>query len=98
VDSWKPQDIIKETNEKQLYMTIRIPEADLFDRILQLFGKRRAMKIPADIYQKFGPYVYSRAVKESFWRTLLRPKGQKPPEGYVYAEDLIESVNRLNIE
>jgi hypothetical protein len=76
-------------------MTIRMPEADLPDKILQLFGKRRAVKIPADIYKKYGPYVSARAVKESFWRALLRPKGQDPPEGYVYVNDLFELPNRL---
>jgi hypothetical protein len=75
-------------------MTIRIPEADLPDKILQLFGKRRAVKIPADIYKKYGSYVSALVVKESFWRALLRPKGKKPPEGYVYAEDFFDLVNR----
>jgi hypothetical protein len=68
-------------------MTIQMPESDLPDKILHLFGKRRAVKIPVDIYKKFGPYVSARAVKESFWRALLRPKGQEPPEGYSYLED-----------
>jgi hypothetical protein len=75
-------------------MTIRMPEVNLPDKILHLFGKRRAVMIPADAYQKFGPYVYAHAVKEGFWRALLRPKGQDPPEGYVYANDLLELTNR----
>jgi hypothetical protein len=75
-------------------MTIKIPKDNLTDKILHLFGKRRAVKIPTDIYHKFGPYVYSRALKESFWRALFRPKGQKPPEGYIYANNLSELINR----
>jgi hypothetical protein len=84
--------------EQWLDMTIRIPEDDSLDKILHLFGKRRAVKIPEDTYQKFGPYVYARGMKENFWRALLRPKGKNPPKGYVYAEDFLEPINRLNIE
>jgi hypothetical protein len=67
-----------------LNMTLKIPKDNLFDKILHYFGKRRAVMIPEDTFRKFGPYVYAHAVKEGFWRALLRPKGQDPPEGYVY--------------
>jgi hypothetical protein len=76
-------------------MTIQVPEPGLSDKILQLFGKRRAVKIPVDIYKKYGPYVYAHAVRESFWRALLRPKGKNLPEGYFYAENFHELTNHL---
>jgi hypothetical protein len=71
-------------------MTTRIPKSDFFDKILHLLGKRRAIKIPSGIYLKYGPYVSVRANKENFWRAFLRPKGQEPPEGYVYPDDFQE--------
>jgi hypothetical protein len=74
-------------------MTIKIPPPSVGDRILAAFGKKRAVKIPADIYDKFGPYVYAGAQKESFWRALLRPRGRKPPDGFFYPEDVLSTDN-----
>jgi hypothetical protein len=68
-------------------MTIKIPEKNLADQILAFFGKKRAVKMPVDAYEKFGPHVYAKAPKESFWRALFRPAGQDPPPGYVYPPD-----------
>jgi hypothetical protein len=55
-------------------MTIRFLEFTVGDKFLTLVGKKRAVWIPADVYKKFGPYVIVMAKKESFWRTLFRPK------------------------
>ena len=38
-------------------MTIRIPKIDMFDRILKLLGKKRAVYIPPNVDKEFGPYV-----------------------------------------
>ena len=65
-------------------MTIHLPEPDFFDRFLKLFGKKRGVKIPTEAYEKFGPYVYAKAQKESFWSALIRPKNGELPEGYIY--------------
>jgi hypothetical protein len=65
-------------------MTITVPKDNFLDKILHLFGKRRAFKMPESVYNKYGPYVYAHAIKESFWRALLRHKGQDPPAGYFY--------------
>jgi len=65
-------------------MTYRIPEATFADKLLALVGKRRAIWIPADVYKRFGPYVYVEARKESFWRALFRRKNQVPPEEWFY--------------
>ena len=67
-------------------MTIKSPQNNFSDRILNAFGKKRAIKIPEGIYEKFGPYAHARAQKESFWRALLRHKGEEPPEGYFYVD------------
>ena len=60
-----------------LDMTIRVPHINLLDRIVAIFGKERGIVIPeraGEIYEKYGPYVYIRAKRESFWKTLLRRK------------------------
>jgi hypothetical protein len=69
-------------------MTIRIPKKSFADKILDALGKKRGVKIPEDVYEKFGPYVYAQARKESFWRALFRSRHAKLPEGYVYIDDL----------
>jgi hypothetical protein len=65
-------------------MTIKLPQKSILDRFLESIGKKRAVKIPENVYEKFGPYVYAKAQKESFWRALLRPKDAELPEGYTY--------------
>ena len=69
-------------------MTIRMPRKSWADRLLDALGKKRAVKIPEGLYEKFGPYVYAQARKESFWRALLRSKQAKLPEGYMYIDDI----------
>ena len=73
-------------------MTIHLPEPDFLDRFLKLLGKKRGVKIPAETYEKFGPYVYAKAQKESFWSALIRPKGKGPPPGYVYLDELYLNI------
>ena len=70
-------------------MTIELPKTTFADRLLALIGKRRAVRMPYKVYEKLGPYVYARAVKESFWRALLRPKNQDPPKGWIYPDEII---------
>lgn len=68
-------------------MTIKLSESSFGDRILNLIGKKRAIRIPLEVYDKFGPYVYAKAQKESFWRALIRPEGKLPPNGWTYPFD-----------
>ena len=68
-------------------MSIRIPTKSLGDRILDSLGKKRAVKIPEGAYEKYGPYVYAKFQKESFWRALIRQKGKNPPIGYTYLDN-----------
>jgi hypothetical protein len=65
-------------------MTYRIQKRTLADKFLALMGKQRAIFIPPDVYKKFGPYVIIQPQRESFWRALIRPKKQDPPEGWFY--------------
>ncbi|MCK9390696.1 MAG: hypothetical protein M0Q01_03910 [Syntrophales bacterium] len=64
-------------------MTIKIPEENLLDRLLSSMGKKRAIHIPLEIYEKYGPYVYAQAKKESFWHALFRSKNLNPPVGWI---------------
>ena len=65
-------------------MTFKIPKENFADRLLALIGKKRAIRIPTEVYNKLGPYVYAKAEKESFWRALFRSKNQNPPAGWIY--------------
>jgi hypothetical protein len=70
-------------------MTIEMPKTTFVDRLLALIGKKRAVRIPFEAYDKLGPYVYLRVLKEPFWRALVRPKNQDPPEGWIYPDHII---------
>ena len=74
-------------------MTVRIPHPTIGDTILAYCGKRRAVTVPGDVYQKFGPYVSLCLEKESFLRALLRSRNQDPPKGWFYVDDIIPDIN-----
>lgn len=65
-------------------MTIRILKENFTDKFLAMMGKKRALWIPTNVYERLGPYVIVQARKESFWQALTRPKNQKPPVGWFY--------------
>lgn len=71
-------------------MTIRFPEKSIADKILNMLGKKRVVILPQNAYETFGRYVYAKARKESFFRSLLRAKNQKLPAGYAYLDDFYE--------
>jgi hypothetical protein len=48
-------------------MTIRIPEPNIFDKAIKLFGKKRGVIVPEQAYIKFGPHIYTVLKRESFW-------------------------------
>ena len=74
-------------------MTIKLPETTFADRLLASIGRKRAVRLPFEVYEKLGPYVYAKAEKESFWRALIRPKNQGPPDGWIYLDKLIPGEN-----
>jgi hypothetical protein len=47
---------------------------------LRLIGKKRGVKLPLEAYHDHGPYVYAKAVKESFWKALIRPSKNNLPD------------------
>jgi hypothetical protein len=47
-------------------MTIKIPEPNILDKILKSIGKKRAVKIPTKVYEKYGQYAYVVGQRESF--------------------------------
>ena len=65
-------------------MTYKIPKENFADKLLALMGKKRAIRIPTEAYKKYGPYVYAKTERESFWRALFRSKNQNPPAGWIY--------------
>ena len=64
-------------------MTIRFPDPNIFDRFLKLLGKKRGVIFPSGNHEKFGPSLYAKAYKESFWRALFRSRNQDLPKGLV---------------
>ena len=67
-------------------MTIKFTEPNIFDKILESFGKKRAFKVP----EKDKPYAYHTIQPENFLRALLRPANVPPPPGWFYREDIIK--------
>ena len=67
-------------------MTIKIQPPNIFDRILSLFGKKRAVYIPKNTgYEKYGTYL---APRENFFRCLFRKDNAPLPSGWIYPDDL----------
>ena len=76
-------------------MTIKIPDPSIGDKILQMFGKKRALIIPKGPFGGMGLDAYAYAVKESFWSALLRPCDSKLPSGAVDYETVRKEVNEI---
>ena len=68
-------------------MTIRFTETTMSDKLLSVIGKKRAVRVPKDVYKRFGPYVIVQPQQESFWRALVRTRNQEPPDGWFYCEN-----------
>lgn len=73
-------------------MTIKHQEPNILDRLLKIIGKKRGIIVPSDIYEKFGPYIYFEAKRESFWKALFRGKNQKLPQGVIDMELISDST------
>jgi hypothetical protein len=71
-------------------MTIAMPKESVADWILRALGKKRGVKVPEGLFEKFDPRqvdVYVVAQKESFWKALLRSKDEALPDEYVNLYD-----------
>ena len=67
-------------------MTIKIQPPNIFDQVLSILGKKRAMYLPKKaMSEKFGIYL---APKENFFRCLLRKNNDTLPSGWIYPDDL----------
>ena len=60
-----------------------MPDLNIFDKILKSIGKKRGVRYPMGVAEKFGQSVYIKATKEKFWKALFRSKNQELPEGYI---------------
>ena len=58
----------------------------LLERVLKLFGKRRAFSIS----ERKEPYLYQVPKPESLIQTLLRPADAPPPAGYYFFDELLD--------
>jgi hypothetical protein len=61
--------------------------------ILSSVGKRRAVFIPPAALGKYGIYA---ATKEPFFRALVKPRNQAPPEGWFYPDGIMPHGNDDN--
>ena len=59
-------------------MTIRVPEKNILDRILALFGKTRQIRAAGadDAYRDHGPYVQVKARREGFWKAIFKKRSE----------------------
>ncbi len=58
-------------------MTIKMPQKNILDKILAIFGKERDIISPeiiGELYKRFGPYVYIKGKTENFWKVLFKKK------------------------
>jgi len=69
-------------------MTVKIQKANLLDKILILFGKKRAVILPP-VSNICGYYL---ARRENFFRALFRPACKPLPKGRVYPGDLTDAA------
>jgi hypothetical protein len=76
-------------------MTIRIPEPSIGDKVLRLFGKKRALVIPKVRVERKEIDIYAVAVKESFWKALLRSRKAQLPAGSVDYETFEKEFNEM---
>lgn len=76
-------------------MTIKIPDPTIGDLILGYFGKKRALIFPNGRLETQGVDVYTSAVKESFWRALIRPRNSRLPDGTVDYETVRKKFDEI---
>ena len=76
-------------------MTIRIPNPSMGDRILRLFGKKRALIIPKVRVEGKEIDIFAVAVKENFWKALFRPRKSQLPAGSVDYETFEKEFNEM---
>ena len=53
-------------------MAIQAGNTNVFDKILDFFGKERGIVISTDFCEKHGLYIYEEERLENFWGALFR--------------------------
>ena len=76
-------------------MTIRIPDSNIGDKILRYFGKKRGLIFPKNIKEQNVHSIYAKAIKENFWKALLRSKNTQLPEDVMDYETFMESFKKI---
>jgi hypothetical protein len=76
-------------------MTLRIPDPNIGDKILRLFGKKRALIIPKVRVERKEIDIYAVAVKESFWKALFRSRKSQLPDGSVDYETFEKEFDEI---
>jgi hypothetical protein len=76
-------------------MTLRIPEPNIGDIILRYFGKKRGLIFPNGRLEAQGIDVYATAIKESFWKALLRPRNSQLPAGAADYEHFYKKFDEI---
>ena len=76
-------------------MTIRIPDPSIDDRMLRLFGKKRALIYPKGHVGGHEIDVYAVAVKENFWKAFFRPRNSQLPAGSVDYETFEKGFHEI---
>lgn len=67
-------------------MTVFLPQEKIGDRLLSLFGRKRAVRIPPE---GLRGYVVAKVEVEPIWRALLRKRHAPPPAGWVFSSSFI---------
>jgi len=65
-------------------MTIKIQHPNVFDDILKIFGKKRAVYMP----EHPDKNLYYFAKRENFLKALFRSSAKPLPEGWFYMDDI----------
>ena len=86
-------------NKGLTFMTIKLQQPNMFDKILGFFGKKRGFVLPEDNpYQKWGPYVTYVIPRENFIKALLRLNKHNADNILHDIKDIEGRLNAINKE
>jgi len=75
-------------------MTVKLPEPNVFDKLLRLLGKKRGVFVPEISNSSYGQYGYAAGKKENLLMAFFRPAGEKLPNGFI---DIFDCRNSTEI-
>ena len=59
-------------------------------------GKKRGIRYPSGVAEKFGRFVDIKGIKENFWKALFRSKNKELPEGFIDLYSFFDLRNNDN--